>query len=167
MSYSSSFPLCQLAKSEIQSVLLAAPTKNQVQTAPLKKQCTSTHYRLWIICIYIFSIYIIPQSKTAKLVCCCWGVGMTQEFPAKLSTLPWLTSEQLLHLPHFFAAPFSEVAKSRRYGIVMIPIQKCVGWDAAALVECRIENMLLLWPCIQLYWIVGYQWGKCTIVSWK
>jgi len=45
----------------------------------------------------------------------------------KLSTLPWLTSEQLLHLPHFFAAPFSEVAKSRRYGIVMIPIQKCVG----------------------------------------
>lgn len=47
----------------------------------LKKRCTSTHYRLWIICIYIFSIYIIPQSKTAKLVCCCWGVGMTQEFP--------------------------------------------------------------------------------------
>jgi len=79
--------------------------------------------------LYIFSIYIILQSKTAKLVCyCCLGVGMTQEFPEKLSALLWLNCEQLLHLLHLLH--FQQQLRrqnTRENGIVMVAIQKCVG----------------------------------------
>jgi len=40
------------AKSKMKNVLPAAPTKNQVQTAPLIKQCTDTHCKFGIICIF-------------------------------------------------------------------------------------------------------------------